>query len=291
VFVFLAPILYSVANLADKILVTGDDDDTDSGALLALSGLFAGMFALIFALFIIITGRSFGDLASAVMLTGVGALYFAGIWIYLVMLKYDDSSSVTAWFQIIPLFGAIGAFLLLKEVPQWYQIIAIIILVIGGFMLSYKDGEINLAIIFWMVVSSLFIATYDVLFADFGREIDEFSAIFYMLLGKTVIGFAFLAFDKKAQRGFWIGLTTRAKTQFVSESVNCMADIVLYASILSMPVLLVQGVSSLQPLFVLVGAKLFGSIFPEIEEDTDGSNLYRKVGGIILMIIGGIFII
>ena len=289
--VFLVPILYAFANLADKFLVDGDDDDADPGALLALSGLFSGLFAILFALFIFLTGRSFGDVMSIVMLIGIGGLYYAAMWIYLDMLKVDDSSSVTAWFQVIPMFGAIGAFFILKEMPTWYQIIAIIFLVIGGFMLSYRDGELNKTIIFWMIVSAALVASYDVLFADYGRDIDEFSAIMYMLIGKMIAGFIFLAIDKKAQRGFWIGLTTKIKAQFVSESVNCLADIAIYACMLSMPVLLVQGVSSLQPMFVLVGAMIFGKFFPEIEEDTEGVNLYRKVGGLILMITGGIFLV
>ncbi|MDD5639850.1 MAG: EamA family transporter [Candidatus Pacebacteria bacterium] len=286
----LSPVLYAAANLADKILVTGDDEDTDPGALLALSGMFAGLFAILFGLFIVYTGRPLGEIADILMLISIGAIYYSAIWIYLAMLKEDDTSNVTAWFQIIPLFGVVGAFVVLKEVPQLYQICAIPLIVLGGFLLSYQKGEMNKTIVFWMIVSAGLVALYDISFAQYGRDIDEFSAIFFMLLGKTVSGFVVLAIDKKAQRGFMLGIKTRIKTQFISESINTTADISLYASLLFYPVLLVQGISALQPMCVLIGAVIFGGIYPQIKEDTEGTSLYKKIIGLVLMIAGGIFI-
>ncbi|MFA5080194.1 MAG: hypothetical protein WC472_01035 [Candidatus Paceibacterota bacterium] len=288
--VFLIPLFYAFANLADKILVTGDDDDADPGALLALSGLFSGLFSIIFGFWIYFTGRSFGDIPTIVMLIGIGAIYYSAIWIYLDMLKANDSSSVTAWFQIIPLFGTIGAFIILREIPVWYQIVAIPMLIIGGFMLSYRKGGFNKTIVFWMIISAALVALYDVLFAEYGRSIDEFSAIFFMLLGKTASGFVVLVADKKSQRGFWIALTTKLKTQLIAESANTLADVVQYACILSMPILLVQGAGTLQPMCVLAGAIVLGNRYPKLKEDIKGINLYQKVLGIVLMIAGGIFL-
>jgi drug/metabolite transporter (DMT)-like permease len=287
---FLAPILYAAANLADKILVTGDDEDTDPGALLALSGLFAGVFAIFFGLYIVYTGRPLGDIADIMMLTAVGAIYYSAIWIYLAMLKEDETSNVTAWFQVIPLFGILGAFLVLGEAPTALQVIAVPLIVIGGFMLSYQKGKTNKTIVFWMIVSAGLVALYDISFAQYGRNIDEFSAIFFMLLGKTITGFVFLAIDKKAQRGFMIGVRTRIKTQFVSESVNTLADISLYASLLFYPVLLVQGISALQPMCVLIGAIILGRWYPQVKEDAEGTSLHWKLISLVLMIAGGIFL-
>ncbi|MDD4409821.1 MAG: EamA family transporter [Candidatus Pacebacteria bacterium] len=291
VILILIPIFYAAANLADKYLVTeGDDDDSDPGALLALSGLFAAMFAVPLGLFIFFTGRSLGSMPSIVMLVGLGALYFAAIWIYLDTLKIEDSSAVVSWFQIIPLFGLVGAFFVLNETPQWYHIIGIVALVIGGFSLCYKDGEMKRTIVFWMIISAALIATYDIAFAVYGREIDELSAIFLMLVGKVVAGFVFLALDAKARRGFMGGLTTKFKAQFVSESVNTVADIAMYGSILFFPVMIVQGVAALQPLFVLIGAVLLGTIFPQIEEEGEGQDFRKKVLAITFMIIGGVLL-
>lgn len=287
----LVPFLYSVVNLFDKVLVSGDEDDADPGALMALSGLFAGLFAIIFGLWIFFTGQSFGDLSSMVMLVGIGALYYAAIRTYLNMLKEEESSSVTAWFQIVPVFGAIGAFVVLKEVPHWYQLVAILFLIVGGFVLSYKDGEFNKRVAFWMVIVAGLLALYDVLFASYGRDINELSAIFYLLVGKTVCGFVPLLFDSKSRQGFLIGLRTNFKVQFVSESINTIADIMLAFCILTMPIIFIQGILAIQPLFVMLGAMLFGGLIWELEEDTAGLSLYRKVGGMLLLIIGGLFLI
>lgn len=286
----LVPVLYSIVNLFDKVLVSGDEDDAEPGALLALSGLFAGIFAIGFGLYIFFTGISFGSLSSGIMLISIGALYYAAIRVYMNIMKDDESSRVTAWFQVVPLFGMVGAFFLLKEVPQWYQIGAIVLLVIGGFMLSYKEGEFNKELIFWMILVAGFIALYDVLFANYGRDINEFSAIFFMLLGKTICGFFFLIFDKRSWNGFWIGLNTKFKIQFLSESTNTIADILQCYCLLFLPVLFVQGVCSIQPLCVLIGAILLGNFIPEIKEGDEGDNIKWKVLGIVLMISGGIFL-
>jgi drug/metabolite transporter (DMT)-like permease len=255
-----------------------------------VSGFFAGVFAIPIGLFISWTGRSLGDAMSIIMLIGIGGLYYAGIMIYLKMLKDEDSSSVVSWFQIVPLFGIVGALFLLGEVPQWYHFLAIIVIVVGGFILSYNKDGMNWYIILWMVVATGMIALYDVMFASYGRDIDEFSAIFLMLIGKTIFGFVYLIFDGEARRGFVMGMNTKSTAMFVSESVNTLADIALYGSLLFLPVYLVQGVCSMQPIFVLIGAILLGKIFPEIQEEDEGEDFRKKVFGITLLIMGGILL-
>ncbi len=284
------PILYAIANLADKWLVHGDEEDSNPGALLALSGLFASMFAIPLGIFIILTGRDFGDAVSILMLIAIGGLFFAAMYIYLDMLKVEDSSCVVAWFQIVPLFGVVGAFFFLGESPEWYHIVAIVLLVIGGFMISYNNGNMKKTIIFWMIVASLLLALYDVFFASYGRGIDELSAIFFMLLGKMMAGAACLLFDRETRIGFMIGLRTKLKAQFVSESINTLADMAMYASLLFFPVIIVQGVTAVQPLFVLIGAAAFGGIFPEIKEEFTGKDFRKKVIAMTLLILGGILL-
>jgi drug/metabolite transporter (DMT)-like permease len=115
----IAPFLYAVVNLIDKLLVEGEEEDSAPRALLGMSGVFAGIFAIPIGLYVFLTGRSFGDLMSVIMLIGISGLYYAGIMIYLNMLKTNDSSSAVSWFQIIPIFGIIGGFAILHEIPQW----------------------------------------------------------------------------------------------------------------------------------------------------------------------------
>lgn len=291
VLLFSIPVLYAIANLADKYLVSeGDEEDSDPGALLALSGTIAGLFAVPIGVFALLTGASFGGLADIIMLVGIGFLYYAAIWIYLDMLKVEETSNVVSWYQTVPLFGLIGALIVLGEYPEWYHILAIIFLVLGSFLLSWRDGEMKKTVMFWMTVAALFVAAYDVLFANYGRTIDEVAAISLMLAGKVVAGYSLLLLDKKARKGFWIGLTTKLKAQFISESVSTMADIAMYASILLMPLVLAQGAAALQPLFVLIGAVVMGAIFPQVSEEGEGEDFRKKVIAITLMIMGGILL-
>jgi drug/metabolite transporter (DMT)-like permease len=289
-FLFLIPIIFAIANLLDKILVFGEDEASDPGALIAISGLFAFLISIPLGLWMVLTGEPFAADGPTIVLIANELLMVFAIWIYFTLLKEEETSKITCWFQTIPIFGVIGAFLILKEVPEWYDFFGILLLVIGGFLLSFRDGYINRRIVFWMIMSSGLYAIYDVIFAAYAREISPISAIFIILCGKAFWGCLILV-GKSERSGFMIGLRTKLKFQAVTELANLGAYTAMCWAILLFPVAYVQGICSSQPLFVLMGAVLCMKYKPEIfQEEIGGASFRKKVIAITIMIAGGIFL-
>lgn len=289
-FLFLIPVMFAIANLTDKILVYGDEEDSDPLSLIAISGFFALILAIPLGLWIFFSGEQFPPDGVIIVLVANELLIVFAMWIYLKLLKNEETSRTVCWFQTIPIFGIIGAFIILQETPQWFDFLGIIALVIGGCLLSYQDGAINKGVIFGMLVSSAFIALNDVIFAYFGRTITPAGAIFVILIGKFFWGMCILVGEVE-RNGFFLGLNTKFKFQAVSEFITLSAYILTGWAILFYPVANVQGILASQPLFVLIGATILMMLAPDIfQEETGGMAFRIKVIAITMMIAGGILL-
>ena len=194
------------------------------------------------------------------------------------------------FFQAIPVFGLIGAFLLLNEKMTVIQLLAVGMLTGGGFLLSFHKGKVKRKLVVLMLLSSALLAGYDVIFAEFGRDLHPASAIFITLAAKS-FWTVFIFVGKEERRGFVLGLRTRLKLQSVSE-ISCMlADVSLCYFLLYFPVALVQAVSCTQPLFVFIAALLIARFFPKVIcEEIQGLTVAQKAIAIILMVAGGIIL-
>jgi hypothetical protein len=288
--VLIVPCLYAIANLVDKFQLHGSGDDSKPGAIMALGSVFGIIFLTPLGLWIYFTGRSIGGLESILPLIFNEILYIAAIWIYLEVLEERDPEDVVSWFQTIPIFGLVGATLIIGETISIGSAIAIILLMIGGFILSYKKDGVDVKLIIMMILSSGIFALYEVIFAEFGRDIDSMSAIFINLVGKAIWSCLFLV-GKQERRGFFLGLRTRFKVQSIGEITTIVADVAMCLFLLYFPVVIVQGVCCTQPLFVFIGAILVAKRYPEINlKNITSLTKTQKVIGIILMIIGGIIL-
>ena len=288
--ILIVPFLYMVANMLDKFQLHGEDLDSQPLALMALGGFFSLVGVVPLGIWIYATGTPFGGLESIVPLVFNELLYMAGMWIYMVAMKTEEPSRVVPFFQSIPVFGLIGAFLLLNEKMTVIQLLAVGMLTGGGFLLSFHKGKVKKKLVALMLLSSALLAGYDVIFAEFGRDIHPASAIFITLTAKS-FWTVFIFVGKEERRGFVLGLRTRLKLQSVSE-ISCMlADVSLCYFLLYFPVALVQAVSCTQPLFVFVAALLIARFFPKVIcEEFQGLTMAQKAFAIILMVAGGIIL-
>jgi len=287
-FILVVPFLYMVSNMLDKFQLRGDDLDSEPGALMALGGGFAIVGALPLGIWIFTTETSLGDLKNIIPLLFNELLYLGSIWIYLAAMKTEEPSRVVPYFQAIPVFGLIGAFLLLDEKMTAVQLLAIGMMAGGGFLLSFHKGKMRKRLVFLMLLSSALMAGYDVTFAKFGREISPASAIFINLFGKAFWSLLILI-GKKERQGFVMGLRTRLKVQAMTEIVCMLADVSLCCFLLYFPVAVVQAISCTQPLFVMVAALLLTYFFPRfVCEEIRGLTMAQKIVGIILMVSGGL---
>jgi uncharacterized membrane protein len=288
--ILVVPFLYMVSNLVDKFQLRGDDVDSRPGALMALGGFFAIVGALPLGMWIYATGTPLGGLENAIPLLFNELLYLASMWIYLAAMKTEEPSRVVPYFQAIPVFGLVGAFLLLHEKMTAFQLLAVGMLAGGGFLLSFHKGKVKKKLVGLMLLSAALMAGYDVVFAEFGRDLSPAAAIFIALVAK-MFWTIFILIGKQERRGFVLGLRTRLKVQAVSELACLLGDVGLCYFLLVFPVAFVQAISCTQPLFVLVAALLLSRFFPKaVAEEIRGLTLAQKAVGVALMVAGGIIL-
>jgi len=288
--VLVIPALYTISNLADKCLLDGDGEDSEPRALMTLGGFFS-LFALLPAgIWVYFSHSSFGTLGNIIPLMFNEILFVVATWIYLAVMKKEESTRVVPWMQSIPIFGMIGGAILLNEMPSGVKILAVLVLVAGGFLLSYHNGRMNKKIVGTMILVSIIFAVYDVIFAKYGRTMDDSVAIFINLAGKFVWTLLFLV-NKKTRQGVLTGLKTKIKGQTLSEMTSTIGNIGLCLALLYFPVNAVQALCCSQPMFLLIGALVLTNFFPQIVcEETEGLTLAQKSLGIILVITGGVIL-
>ena len=288
--VIAVPFLFAAATLADKFLVHGEGEDSDPGAIQALGAVFSVIFIIPFGLYVFFTHRSLGGLDTFVCLMMIEGLQILSMFLYMTVLKDEGPSRVAPWWQVIPVYGAIGGIIVLNEVPSTLEWIGIVIVVLGGIIVSIKKGKFSKKTVVLMLIATMLVAVYEVGFAEFGRNIDHISALLISLLGKAFWGFMFLV-GKKERRGFALAIRTKFKLQSISEVTCVVADLGLLYFFLVMPVALVQSICCFQPLFVLGGAILLAKFFPHVmQEETEGYTRVQKTVGTVLVVLGGILL-
>lgn len=220
-----------------------------------------------------------------------GVTYTGAIWLYLHILQEEEVSKAVPFFQIIPMFGIIGGYIFLGEKLGLAISIAIALLVLGGLCLVYEGGSrIRKKLAFVMICSSLLLAINDIVFADFGRNINLLPALCADLLGKVLVGSLFMI-SKKTRVTFIPTLRIKFKLQALNETIFIVADLIFDWAKIIAPVALVQGMCATQPLFLLGIAAFFTKFFPKFHcENFEGINKWRKVIGVLLMVIGGIIV-
>jgi drug/metabolite transporter (DMT)-like permease len=288
--ILLSPMLWASATLTDKMLVSGDGADSKPGALMAISGFFNLVFGLLILLPILAFNGQIGDIVG--MRTEIlFPLLFNGITqtvamiLFLKALTIEEVSRVDPWFQTIPVFGIMLAFVFIGESLAWYQVAAIAILAVGGWTIMSK-GVAGRKVVGLMVTAAFLLAVNDVVFAKFGRELDTMPAIFCDVTGKAFFGLILLV-GPKTRQGFVIGLRTKFKLQTISEVLFIAADFFFDRAKLFAPVAIVQGVACTQPMFTIIGAALLTRFFPKLLAEEQGVAFWKKLGGISLIVIGG----
>lgn len=282
--VLLPPILYAVSSILDKVLVDGDEDDAKTSVLLAIGGFFNFLIAIPILIFLIYKG---GFVFSAPLFLN-GIIFSIAIFLYLEVLRDNDVDRVIPWFQTIPIFGLFGGIIFLSEIPSILELIGIAIILIAGWAISKKSGGVDKKLIILMLLSSLLIAINDVIFAFFGREMTVSNALFSDIIGKGVVGLAFLLVPHSL-RGFKLALKTKFGLQSVNEVIYALGDAALDIAKLYFPIVIVQAFTSTQPLFTSLGSYILKKIRPNIRFEEDVDHLLKYVG-IILFVIGGVIL-
>lgn len=292
------PIAHAFVNHFDKYLISKYFRDVSVGVLILFSALFA-IFALPILFFLSPTVFSSVTWSQALILMVNGCLLVVAIMFYLYALESDEASVVAPLFQLIPVFGFIFGFFILGETLEVGQVIPGTIILLGSILLSLELGEngtkfkTKLALL--MLGSSLFYGLNAVVFKAVAVELGFVNSLFWDMTGKVVLGLVLFCLIK-SYRVHFLDLLKRSRTSLIllnsiNEVIGLAGEIALVLAVLFAPVVLVQLVGGLQPLFVFIFGLLITLLFPRFgQESLQTRHLIQKIVGIVVISVGAYYL-
>jgi len=226
-----------------------------------------------------------------------GCFYFFGGLPYVRALKLEDITRINIWWNLIPFFSFIIAWISINEHLSQKQFVAFIILFAGSVLASIKIKNRNILfskVIGLMIVATLFYSGYAVILRYLGQFL-PFMLIFIWVSIIMIICTLFLFLSKSFRQDFRSDL--RQMKGGVANGVISVALLDKIGSLFNIwalslgPVSLIFALEGSQTLFVFLLVAFLSYFFPKIlKEDIDKYNLLIKFGALILIIIGVIMV-
>lgn len=293
-FALIAPLLYSLTNHIDKVLLEKYFKEGGVGTLLVFSALASAIALPIFLLIdpevLQVSFRSF------VILMTVGILNILVIWFYLLALKDDEASIIIVFYQLVPVIGLILGYIMLGETVTKLQLIAMAIIILGTSLVSFEiDDENNFKLkkqtIILMTAAAFFWAMESVLFKTAALEENVLRSLFWEHLTLTVIGILIFTFVGKYRKHFLTAFKRNSGSilslNFSNEGIYMLGNVVASYAYMLAPVALILLTESFQPIFVFAIGIFLTIFFPKISvEDIHTRKLLQKLIAIIITGIG-----
>lgn len=285
-----APLLWAFSNHIDKHLIT------KYGIAIGIRGLIT--FSSLCSIFIVIIAFIINPnifnlyLISKIQLLISGILYTFAILYYIKALSKDEASLVTPVFQLIPVFAFLLGFVFLGEFLNIKQIFGGLIIISGAILISidFKNIKFNKKAFYLMVLSSLFFATYQLLFKSGSGE-SFWPAIFWQSLGSFSVGIFFISL-KKYRKDFMLIFESNSKAiiswSLLVELTTMGGNLLIAQAVMLAPsITLVLLMESFQPICVFILGVIFTLTVPTfVKEKIDKFTLIQKFISISIILFG-----
>ena len=291
IYALIAPFLWAFCNVIDKFML--DKYVKDSISYQVLTSLFNSIGVIILLLIVSISTNFHGVfLGIIISILGVIAVIF-----YNKSLMNEEASRIVPLAYISSIFVVILAYIFLGEVFSFHKYLGIILIFIGGAMISFKrivkKWHFSSAVKFILISAFMWgvgsvISKYTLGFVDF------YSLTFWQLMGFLIFGPLFLSYQKIRTK-FLRNIKKFNKKVFILMVFNALFYLIgllsfLYAISID-SVSLVYAVASTQPFFIFVYMLIITKMVPKIiEEKIDKSTILLKIIAICLIFLGTIFI-
>lgn len=291
-FALIGPILWSFVNFADKFLL--DKFFKREGGIGSLM-LFSTFFAIITLPILYVFDKAIFDIP----LSHIGILIASGcagafaIYVYLICLFDEETSTVAPFFQLIPVFGFVFGFFLLGELLTKIHTLASILIIVGALVLTIERAEIKWKLILLMSLSAFIFALQRTIFKVIALDSSFVTVAFWENVGLFVFGIIIFVFIKNARIDFIKTLKISSGKvlgiNLISEAATVIGNLSFAFAITLAPVALVLSIEGTQPLFIFILGILFTIFVPHlIEERMDKKTLIKKGIATILIVSGGI---
>ena len=293
-YAFSGPVFWAASTHVDKYLVDRYFKHSDVAALLVFTALI-GLLMLPFILYwdpavLRLPWRDAGIVAFS------GVLYMTAMYFYLQALQGEEASVVAPFFQAVPLFGYVLAWIVLGETLSHRQLAGGGLIVAAGLLLSIHPGagNVRLRLVLLMLSCAFVAAVSSVIFKVFAVHDAFWSTTFWTYLGEALYGFCLLAMP--GPRHQFLALFRRHPGAVITvnaanELINLGGMLGARYALLLAPLSLVQAISSTTTLFVFVMGVLLSLFLPQFgREDLSARNLAQKCASA-LLITAGVYLI
>ncbi len=298
----IAPALHAVTNCIDKFFIeTYIAKDTENkeevGSLILFSSLFT-VFALPFILLFQPHVLNVSITSALTLILG-GIITEIAIILYLYALEKDESSIVTPFFLLIPVFGYFLGFIFLGETLSLNQIFFSLLIILASALLSLDltGAKVKLRghVVLLMSGSSFLYALTYVIFKKMAIEDGYWLSSFWIFTGMLISGILIFIFKKNYRDDFIQVFRKYSGTiifiNFFSEIITIIADFIYFYSSLQAPIALVMMMNVFQPFFVFLYGIFLTLFFPHIAtEKLSKKHLTQKIIAIATMMLGSFFL-
>ena len=219
------------------------------------------------------------SIGSIALIIGSGVLYMEAMLLYPHALQSEDASVVSPFFQAVPLFGYVLAYLFLGETLSIRQMAGGALIIVGTLIVSVRfdrAGRVfKLRLALLMLACGLAAALSGLILKIFAIDVAFWTTTFWMFVGEGIFGAALLSI-RSYRRGLVV--VPRANTTALltingsNELINLGGGLGNRYALMFAPLSIVQAISSTTTLFVFAFGVVLSGLFPHLTYET----LYRR---------------
>jgi drug/metabolite transporter (DMT)-like permease len=272
-FAFSGPVLWAISTHVDKYLVERYFKHSDVAVLLLFTALM-GLLALPFIAYCDRTILEPGaDSIALIILSGV--LYMGATLFYLHALQSEEASVVAPFFQAVPLFGYVLAYVVLGERLSMLQATGGVLIVAGTLIVSLRFGQpahkFKLRLVLLMLGCGLTAAVSSLIFKLFAIQVAFWTTTFWMFVGEAIFGLALLcvaSYRRQLVDLFRANAAALMGINGSNELINLGGGLGSRYALMFAPLSIVQAISSTTTLFVFAFGVLLSLLFPQLGRET-----------------------
>ncbi len=261
--------------------------------------LFIGTFLTGFLPLLIIpfTGLSVTSSSQLIVALLAGMIFVYGLLPYFKALTFEEISRVMPLWHLSPVFVLLLSTIFLDESLTTPQYFGFSLLVIGGFMISFKKtGKLfKLSKAFWLMLLATFLIAVYYIMTKYVFLNQDFINNFLMVRIGTLCGALSLLLMKDYRREFMFAffkLKNNVKSLILGDRMLDLVALALVSmAVMTGPVSIISSLEGVQSLFTLFIVIFISIKFPKtLKEEIGGKTLVYKLLAIILMVAGIYFI-
>ena len=283
VFAFRGPVLWAISVHLDKYLVERYFKNADVIVLLIFTALMGVLLMPVIAWFEpAVLQRDWGSIG---LMTLSGVLYMGALAFYLRALQGHEASMVAPFFQSLPLFGCVLAYLILGETLSGTQFVGGGLIVLGMLFISIGGGpkreRFRWRLAALMLACGFVMSLSTLIFKVFAIKDEFWVTAFWMFAGEAVFGVGFLCIGRyrrqfldllKSNGGALIAINAS------NELINLGGGLANRYALIFAPLAIVQAIGSTTTLFVFVFGVLLTLLFPKVSRENLSTREFAQKG-------------